>query len=177
MTALPAWRAFVSYFVVGRVTEITQSRCGLHPAKPRLGVSGLGDVRGVTGVVGGGVQQAARSEPVCDERDCRRLQQPPLVVAAFGQGRERKPEPRQRSGRDQLCQYIDGVTADQPDVAQVLRCTAHSNCASPRRYTSTAITSMSGSACAIATVDVPAPQPISSTTGAVRPNQAAVSSG
>ena len=39
------------------------------------------------------------------------------------------------------------------------------------------MTSTSGSNCAIASVEVPVPQPISSTSGASRPNQARVSSG
>ena len=57
MTALPARWAFASYFVTGRVDRDRQPvGIGGHPAQERLGVADLGDLLGVPGVIGGGVQ-------------------------------------------------------------------------------------------------------------------------
>ena len=61
VTSLPASWAFVSYLVVGRTTEIGSDsgrRGPDDPREPRLGVTDIGDVLRVPGVVRRGVQDA-----------------------------------------------------------------------------------------------------------------------
>ena len=118
MTALPACWAFVSYLVVGPLAPRWAGRAsGGDAAQPRFGVADLGDLLGVTGMVGGGVQHPAGPQPVGDQRDGGGLQQPALVVARLGpRVGEEHPHAGQRAGGEHVLEHVDAVAADQPDV-------------------------------------------------------------
>src|SRR6185312_14808391 len=53
-------------------------------AQPGFCVADLGDLLGVPGMVGGGVQDTALPQPVGDQRDGAGLQQPAFVMAGLG---------------------------------------------------------------------------------------------
>ena len=71
--------------------------CGDAP-QPGLGVAHLGDLLGVARMIGRGVQDSARAQPVGDQGDGGRLKQPALVVPGLGpRVGEEHPHPGQRS--------------------------------------------------------------------------------
>ena len=177
-TALPECRAFVSYLVTGPVTEMGSPAFGVHASQPRLGVADLGDLFGITRVIGSGVQHPAGPQPVGDQGEGG-----PFATAGVcggapsATGLGRTPAPRSANGAN-MCSR---TSTPSPRTSRILvtpsRSTPLSSCpvrggTPPRRRHRGC-----GSACAIARVDVPAPQPISSATGADRPNQASVSGG
>ena len=61
VTAVPAWRAFASYLVIGRCTEMGSCSPGSAPPQQGFGVADLGDLLGIARVVGGRVQHTARA--------------------------------------------------------------------------------------------------------------------
>ena len=181
MTALPACWAFASYLVSGLRTEIGSRHAPLGPdrrAQPRL--QRRRPRRSARRSRRGRWRRAA-SRPACSRSAIRatrrRLQQSALVVAGLRpRVREEHPHAGQRSRRHHVLEHVDAVAPDQPDVGRRPR-------GRRRRATGPALAgrprprSRRGPArpCAIASVEMPAPQPISRITGADRPNHAAVS--
>ena len=126
----------------GPLDRNRQRILGGDSAQPRLGVAHFGDVLGVSRVVRRGVQHPAGPQPIGDQRDRGRLQQPAFVVACLRpRVGEEHPHSGQRVGPEHVLEDVDAVAADQPDVGDAFAVDAGSSWASPRRYTSTATTS------------------------------------
>ena len=90
---------------------------GGHTLQPGLGVADFGDLLGVPRVVGGGVQDTARAQPVGDQGDGVRLNQSALVMPRLGpRVREEHPHPGQGLRAEHVLEHVDPVAADQPDI-------------------------------------------------------------